>query len=168
MRIIILEDYPERLVETVKQLSDICPEKCEVEVLFYNPQNESEAKMKELSERLSCPIIVVDYWNFEEKLNELYSDSDTLFLFDTDINRSAPIEEFTYRINVRYALKKREETEEEPYRIWFYTSVESLKPAVRRTFKEFAIEAEKNGAMVDIDLEGCPTFCAALGLHQTV
>ncbi len=168
MKIVILEDYPERLVDTVKQLNDICPEECEVEVLFYNPQNESEVKMRELSEKLSCPVITVDYWHFEERLNELYSDRNTLFLFDTDINRSAFIEEFTYRINVRYALKKKEKSEEEPYRIWFYTTIEPFKPAIKRTFGDYVIEAERNGAMVSLDIEGCPTFCDALRLRQTV
>ncbi|MDE6386437.1 MAG: hypothetical protein K2L82_01370 [Lachnospiraceae bacterium] len=168
MRIVILEDYPERLVGTAEQLNDICPG-CEVEVLCYDPQNDYGEKAEELRTKLLCnTITIVDYWNLEEKLDELYSDPDTLFLFDTDIDRGAVIEVFEYRINVRYALKKRDDADNQLYRIWFYTTVEHLKRAIERTFGEHVIVAGQNGASLSLDLEGCPTFVEALGLHQAV
>lgn len=168
MRIVILEDYPDRLVETVNQLNDICPEECEVEVLVYDPQGDYGKKTEELAEMLSCQVTVVNYWNLEEKLDELYNDIGTLFLFDTDIDRGAVIEVFEYRINVRYALKKRDDAENQPYRIWFYTTVEHLKRAIERTFGEHVIVAGQSGTSLSLNIEGCPTFCEALGLHQTV
>lgn len=168
MRIVILEDYPERLVETVKQLNDICPEKCEVEVLVYDPQGDYGKKTEELTNMLSCQVTMVNYWDLEEKLDELYNGTDTLFLFDTDIDRGAVIEVFEYRINVRYALKKRGDAENQPYRIWFYTSVEHLKRAIERTFGEHVIVAGQSGTSLSLNIEGCPTFCEALRVHQTV
>lgn len=164
MRVVILEDYPDRLVDTVKQLSDIGPEKCNVEVLCYDPQNDYAEKMEELKEKLSCNVTVVNYWNLEEKLDELYSDASTLFLFDTDIDRGAVIEVFDYRINVRYALKKKNEAEDHSYRIWFYTTVEYLNRAIERTFEEHVIVAGQNGTLLNLNIEGCPTFCEAIGL----
>ncbi len=163
MKIVILEDYPDRLVDTVQQLNDICPGGCDVEVLLYDPQNNYGEKKEELEEKLSCPVTVVDYWNLEEKLDVMYSDADTLFLFDTDIDRGAVIEVFEYRINVRYALKKKEGNEP-PNRIWFYTTVEHLKRAIERTFEEHVIEAGQNGSSLNLNVTGCPTFCQALGL----
>ncbi len=168
MKFVILEDYPERLVGMTEQLNDICPG-CEVEILCYDPQNGYGEKIAELKEKLSCnKITIVDYWNLEEKLDELYSNLDTLFLFDTDIDRGAVIEVFEYRINVRYALKKKDEAENQAYRIWFYTTVEHLKRAIERTFEEHVIVAGQSGALLSLELEGCPTFVEALGIHQAV
>lgn len=166
MKIVILEDYPDRLGETVKQLNDICPEKCEVEVLVYDPQNDYGKKTDELAEMLSCQVTIVDYWHFEEKLDELYENTDTLFLFDTDIDRGAVIEVFKYRINVRYAMKKK--AENQPYRIWFYTTVEHLKCAIEREFGDHVIVAGQSGTSLKLNIEECPTFCKALGLQEVV
>lgn len=168
MKIVILEDYPDRLVETVKQLNDICLEKCEVEVLVYDPQDDYGKKTEELAEMLSCQVAIVDYWDLEEKLDELYNDTDTFFLFDTDIDRGAVIEVFKYRINVRYALKKRDDAKNQPYRIWFYTTVEHLKRAIEREFEEHVIVAGQSGTSLNLNIKGCPTFCEALGLYKTV
>ena len=167
MRIVILEDYPDRLAGTVQQLNDICPG-CEVDVLCYNPQNDYGTKTEELRQKLSCNVTIVNYWNLEEQLDELYNDPDTLFLFDTDIDRGAVIEVFEYRINVRYALKKRDDEGEQSYRIWFYTTVEHLKRAIERTFGEHVIVAGQNGTSLRLELEGCPTFVEALGILQAV
>lgn len=168
MKIVILEDYPDRLVETVKQLNDICPEECEVEVLVYDPQDDYGKTTEDLSKMLECQVTFVDYWDLEEKLDELYNDINTLFLFDTDINRGAVIEVFKHRINVRYALEKKDDAKKQPYRIWFYTTVEHLKRAINRTFEKYVIVAEQSGTSLSLNIEGCPTFCEALGLHQTV
>lgn len=168
MRIVILEDYPERLAGIAEQLNDICPG-CEVEVLCYDPRNDYGEKVAELQERLACSkITIADFWNLEEQLDELYSNQDTLFLFDTDIDHGKEIEVFEYRINVRYALRKRFEADDQPYRIWFYTTVEHLKRAIERTFGEHVIVAGQNGPSLSLNFEGCPTFVEALGLQQAV
>ena len=87
-------------------------------------------------------------------------------IFDTDLDKGRTIEIFEYRVNVKYALrkKKQEEVAGQPHRIWFYTTVEHLKRAVERTFGEFAIEAGQNGASLNLNVEGCPTLCEMLGL----
>lgn len=167
MKIVIVEDYPDRLAGVIEQLNEMCPE-YEVVVLYYNPKNDCGTKAEELGRKLSCNVMFANYWDLEEKLNELYDDSDTLFLFDTDIDRGAVIEVFEHRINVRYALEKRRNAENQKCRIWFYTTVAHLKCAIERTFGDYVIMARQNGALLSLELDKCPTFIKALEVNQAV
>ncbi len=106
MKISILEDRPWVVKEFVKELRE---REAEIQNIFYFCEKDSEYErssehMEQLEEELNVPIIRVESYDFEEKLDQCYSDPDIRFLFDMDLTGDYSAH-FLERINVLYALE---------------------------------------------------------------
>lgn len=160
--IILLEDKPKRLREFISKTNKSKESnQLEVEqVLYYNPDLAQESEeVQELKRMLEVDVKVVNIWNFDDTLNELFEQTDNLFIFDTDINEDDEVKIFTYRINVSFALRKQREG-----RIWFYTvSGPDFEENIRKTFPKEVIQAELDeNQQLDLKWKECESFEKAL------
>lgn len=166
--IILLEDKPERLKEFVSKINeDKESNQLEVElVLYYNPSLAQESKeVQELKNTLKVDVKVVNIWNFDDTLNELFEEKDCLFIFDTDLNEKLEVNIFTYRINVSYALRRRDEG-----RIWFYTvSGPDFRKNLLQTFQEKVIMADLDeDQQLNLKWKECDSFQKAVDTAEGV
>ena len=90
---------------------------------IYYPNNmidrdKQDVLIKEYRKKTEMLVIEVkDQVEFVAKMDELYVKPDTVFLVDYDLKGNMSLEDFSSRINVRYALHRNKED-----KIWFYTS----------------------------------------------
>jgi hypothetical protein len=119
-------------------------------------QQESE-EIKRLKQDLDVDINVVNIWNFEKTADKYYQDPDYLFIFDTDLGEILEENVFAYRINVNYALCKK--NDDEKYRVWFYTVAgPDFEKDVKRVFINHVLEAHLKEEQLDLKLRECDTF----------
>lgn len=155
-KIIILDDSLENVVNCVNELHAMASVS-EVFVLLYceNTANVNN-RIQGLSEKFSkMPHIeTVNIWNYEEKLDEFYCRSDTLFLFDMNLHGDGSTL-FNNRINVVYAKNKREKEINIYPKIWFYTtSKPEQKSVLLEQFPECTLQVRcigKDGVHLDFD-----------------
>lgn len=141
-KIFILEDKPEKLGSVISKIQT-WNEVERVEVLYYVPDiSDSEAKVEELKNTLHTEVTAINLFIFDRVLDGLYKDPDNLFIFDTSISDES-IEVFSYRVNVSYALRKKEQLQDENLRIWFYT-VAGLyyESNIKELFEDYTLRAE--------------------------
>lgn len=160
-KIYILEDHPERLEEYVKKIKKN-PLVKSVEVLYYVSDWEKKKNIEDLEKVLDTEVEIVSILDFQEMLDELYAEPNSLFVFDTQLlERDDQV--FEYRINVSYALRKREENSN--FRIWFYTVAgANYLRLIEDYFKDHALTAAgmKDSKLLDLGLDQSDTFQAAL------
>lgn len=165
--IILLEDKPERLKEFISNINgNEKSNNLKVEqVLYYNPSLEQgSSEVTDLKNELNVDVRVVNIWNFDDTLNDLYKQEDNLFIFDTDLNEKMEVNVFTYRINVNYALRRQDEG-----RIWLYTvSGPDFKENIQKTFPGEVIEAELKENQLDLKWEECDSFKKAVQSSEGV
>lgn len=171
-KIILLEDHPERLGTLISKIGKQYRKKAKVtEILCYGSseqwREEKIARLKELlGKTCSMNEIIcrrVDIWNFDQVMDELYDQKDTGFIIDTQLYPGEEREIFDYRINISYALKKKEEAEKEPkkskFRIWFYTLAgQYYEKNIKSRFQGYVIDAEGTDNNIELKLERCKTF----------
>ncbi len=149
MKISILEDRPWVVKEFVKELRE---REAEIQNIFYFCEKDSEYErssehMEQLEEELNVPIIRVESYDFEEKLDQCYSDPDIRFLFDMDLTGDYSAH-FLERINVLYALEKLHGGDN---RIWFYTTgPASAKEQLEKTFAGHIIPVDSFDASKEL------------------
>lgn len=155
--IILLEDKPDRLKNFIARINDEKESKQlgVRQVLYYSPCLDQESKeVTDLKNTLKVDVKVVNIWNFDDTLNDLFKQADNLFIFDTDLNEKMEVNVFTYRINVNYALRRQEKE-----RIWFYTvSGPDFKENIQKTFPGEVIEAELDENQLNLKWEECDSF----------
>lgn len=87
--------------------------------LLYS--KEQEALLKDYKEKTGIEVEQVnDQSEFVNKMNELYDNHELVFLMDYDLKGDMGIDDFFQRINIKYALDKRNQNADE--KIWFYTT----------------------------------------------
>lgn len=159
--IILLEDKPDRLKNFIRRINNEkqSNQMAVGQVLYYNPSLEQESDAVEtLKNDLNVDVKVVNIWNFDDTLNDLFKQADNLFIFDTDLNEKMEVNVFTYRINVNYALQRQAKG-----RIWFYTvSGPDFKENIQKTFPEEVIEAELENGQLDLKWKECDSFQNAI------
>lgn len=145
MKIAFLEYRPWVLWEAVKKLRDMGV--AEIKMIYYHgdlddstKKSEVEAKCQEYGIELSD----VENLGFEEKMDNLYADSDTVFFFHLTLPGDHS-QYFDERINVKYAKKKQDAGEN---RIWFYTTAGvNTIDLLNRTFPNHCIP------VLDVDVD---------------
>lgn len=152
-KIVLLDDNPGFLQELVSQLKKY-REICIQEILYFTQDVISdESKIRDIQEKLGVKVRYVNQWNFDEVMDKLYADKDTLFLFDNVIETGYEEEIFEYRIYIHYALMRKDDR-----RIWFYTAARSVfKNRMNRLFPGYVILENRNNHQV-LNLEECSTF----------
>lgn len=136
MRIIIVDDRPYFMWETIKELK-----RMEVDTIVllyfhggftYRPEKDSEIeqKCKELDTQL---FHIKSNLDLRQKLNEYY-EKDTLIFADYNLGDT---DEFEDRVNIIYAKEK---MQKEELNIWFYTTLgEKIVDRLNRTFDRHTI-----------------------------
>ena len=159
--IVLLEDKPARLGKFISKINrNKESNQLGVDlVLYYNPSLAQESEeVQELKKTLNVDVKVVNIWNFDDTLNELFDRTDSLFIFDTDLNEDMEENYFNYRINVNYALRRQNDR-----RIWFYTvSGPDFEENVQKTFPEKVIQAVLNENQLDLKWKECDSFKTAV------
>lgn len=162
--IILLEDQPERLGSLIAQLQkQIYQNAVKIKsILCYDSSNKWDndafdrlrIKLKNYCNMDAIACEKVNIWNFEDVMDELYNLNNTGFIFDTQLFPGEDIEIFDYRINVRYALKKKNDG-----RIWFYTLAgQYYENNIRSRFKDYVISAEETEKGIILNLDDCASF----------
>jgi hypothetical protein len=127
MKIVILEDRPLVMMKSIKQMKEMGIDT--ERIIFFdaekeNHENERAAEYRKTLEtrckEMDIQLSIVNNCDFETTLDELYKDPDIIFFFDMDLVGDYS-QHFVERINVIYALKKKEQEKNEG-RIWFYTT----------------------------------------------
>lgn len=164
--IIFLEDYPERLALEINKIkSEFGQNIGEIRMLYYCKDIEEVEKsfIEQLKNRLDVEeIILVDFWDFEEKVDKLYSDKNNIFIFDTQLNEKK-WDDFDYMPNVNYALGKK--NEKNNGRIWFYTIAGPYyKDRIVERFPDYILEAKvvAEGKKIELDLDSNEKFKAMM------
>lgn len=161
--IVFLEDRPNKLRAVINELNG----RQEVEVkkvLYYSPDLEDKsAEVEKVSAELGVSVQTVNMFNFDEIMDDLYSDEQNLFIFDTQITQES-IEVFSYMINVNYALKKKKKLQgEERQRIWFYTVAGAqYMDNIRELFPDQVISATVDNDILQLQFDQNTNFCNAL------
>lgn len=149
MKISILEDRPWVMKEFVKELRE---RNVQIQNIFYFCEKDSEYNksfdhLTQLENELDIPIIRVESYDFEEQLDQYYSDPDIRFLFDMDLTGDYSAH-FLERINVLYALEKLRNGDNH---IWFYTTgPASAKEQLEKTFTGHIIPVESFDASKEL------------------
>ncbi|MGF0032689.1 hypothetical protein ACQRBN_06940 [Bariatricus sp. SGI.154] len=134
----VAEEFIDQLIEwKEKEKRDIKIDK----MLFYEDTlNAEEVKELEGVRSICNKGIDVEWVNvisFDYVMDNLYSDPDNLFIFDTYLLSDESFV-FKYRVNVGYALQKINDK-----RIWFYTNAGAdIKDSIDRIFGDMVIETE--------------------------
>ena len=147
--IILLEDRPKRLKKFISEINSEKQNNLEVkQVLYYNDSLEEDSEqVAELKKELDTDVKIVNLWNFEQTLDQLYREEDTVFIFDAILEEKMENKVFSYRININYALKKRGEGN----KIWFYTGYgPDIRETLEQTFQDHVIPASLEGNTLDI------------------
>jgi len=154
--IILLEDRPEKLASVIRQVGEEFEGEAAVtKVLYYSNSDGHETDIENLREKLNVEVDVVDLWNFDDKLEEIYQENeDNLFVFDTDIY-AKPVEIFEFRVNISFALKKKEAG-----RIWFYTEAGPyFKDNILKLFPQNVLKVQrKDSNQVTLQFSDNPEF----------
>lgn len=122
MNITILEDRPRLMWEAVETLKTMGIYTKNI-ICYRNDLNKEEAyqkKIETMCNQLGVKLFLVDNDSFSTVLDEFYKDKEMVFFFDMDLLGDYS-HHFLQRINVIYALKKKE-MEKNDGRIWFYTT----------------------------------------------
>lgn len=167
-KIIFLEDKPEKLKSVISEIKGK-NEGTSTEVLYYAPEILEVTKEEErLGKLLDTEIKVVNLFNFDKVLDELYREPDNLFVFDTVLSEEN-IEVFAYRINISYALRKKQQSTEEKQRIWFYT-VAGLQylNGIKKMFGNYVLQAQMEENNLKLDFDGNESFQKALRTSVSV
>ena len=165
-KIVFLEDKPKRLAQIIPEM--IKRNEIErVEVLYYAPEiSQDSDEVKELEKELKAEVKVLNLLNFDKILDELYAQPDNLFVFDTVLTTNpVEIEIFEYRVNVSYALRKREQLTKpgQLLRIWFYTVAGlNYQNSIDELFGEYALQAKIVEDNLKIGFDENETFVEAL------
>lgn len=166
-RLVILEDHPKRLGTLIRQIQKQYPEQVNVtKILCYilREKYDAEQLKKQLGEVCDMSRIIclrVDQWNFDFVLDMFYSEDDSGILIDTQLNPGEEIEIFDHRINISYALKKKEEGN---FRIWFYTLAGPwYEENAQSRFPGHVIKASGTDEGIYLDLEHCESFQEWIG-----
>ena len=137
-RIVVVEDSPWKVMQSIQTLQKEGVEFCKT--IFY-PNNlidkkSKEELMEEYKRVTGMEVVQVDTQiEFLDQMNESYDDPDIIFLMDFDLKGDMNANDFFSRINVKYALAKKTEKEDEKGKIWFYTSGPSdIKGLLMETF----------------------------------
>lgn len=163
-KIVFLEDEPKKLAQIIPEM--IGRDGIEtVEVLYYNPDiSQDSEEVKELEKALGAEVKVLNLLNFDMVLDELYAQPDNLFVFDTVLTKN-PIEIFEYRVNVSYALRKREQLDkqEQRLRVWFYTVAGlNFQSLIDELFGEYVLQAKMVEDNLRIEFDENEPFVEAL------
>lgn len=162
-KIVILEDRPERLKKFIQNINRNNMNDMNVDkVFYYHPKlRQEDEKIVELRQELDVDVQVVNLWNFEKKMDELYREPNILFIFDTDLGEVLEENVFSYRINVNYAMRKK--NIDPTYRIWFYTVAgPDFEKDIKKVFPDHVIEAHIGEEQIELNLQGCHTFQNAI------
>ena len=160
--IIMLEDNPARLKNFIGNINEgEKPEGMDIgQVIYYNPNLEQDSEeITELEKELKVDVKVVNLWNFDEVLNILYAQENNLFIFDTDLNEKLEENVFSYRINVSYAMRKKDED-----RIWFYTAAgPDFERNIEQAFSGYVIPVDVDeDQQLDLKWRDCESFQRAI------
>ncbi|MDD5803058.1 hypothetical protein ACTQWG_18200 [Blautia sp. HCP3S3_H10_1] len=158
--IIIFEDSLENTVAYVEKLNEMSLVS-KICILLYSVNTEiAQEKINDLKGRFpeKTHIEAVNLWNYEERLDDFYSQKNTLFLFDMNLNGDGSTR-FNNRINVMYAKKKRElDSGRRHPKIWFYTTTKAEQRAVLlEQFPECTLQVSsmgKKGVLLDFTNTG--------------
>lgn len=122
-RVVVVEDRPWMTTEATVGLQ-------KKGVTFYKTiyypslllnSKEKELLMQKYRDKTGLPVEVVNgQREFIDKMDELYSLDDVVFLMDYDLKGDMAVDDFFSRVNIKYALEKRKQQGEE--KIWFYTT----------------------------------------------
>ncbi len=122
MNVTILEDRPKVMREAIEELKAMGIYTKNI-ICYRNDLNKGEAYQKEIESicsQLNVELFLADNDSFNTVLDEVYKDEKMIFFFDMDLSGNYS-HHFLQRINVMYALKKKEK-EKDYGRIWFYTT----------------------------------------------
>lgn len=156
MGIVILEDRPWVMKNNIINLQQrgVTVHK----ILYYcerdDRYNKSINRINELEDELNLEITRVTSFDFEEKLDQIFNFTTSIFLFDMDLVGDFS-KHFQERINVMYAEDKRENGNGD--RIWFYTTgPDSAKEQLMTYFPDRVVpvlqfDTEKEMVIMDID-----------------
>lgn len=122
-RIVVVEDRPWFTMDATVEL-----QRAGVEFYrtIYYPSvllnsKERNALMEKYQKRTGIEVITVHgQREFIDRMNELYQIADIVFLMDYDLKGDMAVDDFFSRINIKYALEKRNAGGEG--RFWFYTT----------------------------------------------
>lgn len=123
MILTILEDRPHNMLQAIDKMEEMGIHTQNMVYFhskksFYSPDKKSELE-KELNQR-QVTLIEADNNDLKKILDKLYHEEDMSFFFDMDLWGDYS-HHFLERINVQYALEKKE-LEQDDGRIWFYTT----------------------------------------------
>lgn len=120
MRVIIVDDRPYLMWETVKKLKGMGVDTI-VMLYFQGPftyRPEKDCAISEECEKLHIELVSTDKrTKFIDYLDSYYVDQDTLLFLDFGLGDSDVFED---RIDIIYAKEKKQQAGE--FRIWFYTA----------------------------------------------
>lgn len=145
-RIVIVDDRPWKFQESIQSL-----QKAGVrfyKTIFYPnnmiPRVTQDKYMDNYKKVTGMDVIEVnDQSGFLARMDELYADSDVIFLMDYDLKGDMNRNDFFTRINIKYALEK----DRDEKRIWFYTSgPNDIKGLLRETFHDNIISVPSYAA----------------------
>lgn len=163
-RIVVLEDRPSRLRNFIQNINQDNENGIQVyRVFYYHPKLRQESEeITNLGQELHVDVQVVNLWNFENKMDELYGEPDILFIFDTDLGEILEENVFLYRINVHYAMRKKNAVQTD--KIWFYTVAgPDFERDVKKVFPGYVLEAHLGDEeQIALNLQECQTFHEAI------
>lgn len=153
-KVILLEDIPSKLKPLIEQL-EVLPGVQVSKVLYYvSGTRADEDEIQQLTNKLGVEVQIVDAWDFDRIMDELYEDKENIFIFDTALEDENEV--FDYLINVSYALAKKEDG-----RIWFYTQAGPYyKSNITKRFPDNVFEAAADDTVngMKLNLEGNEKF----------
>lgn len=143
-KIVVVDDRPWKMQESILELQ----KKGVVFIkTFYYPNNTLDRKiqyelMEEYKRKTAIKVVQINSQSeFIKHMDEMYGNSDVIFLMDYDLKGNMDRNDFFARINVKYALKKDQEK-----KIWFYTSgPNDIKGILRETFPDNIISTPDYG-----------------------
>ena len=138
-KIVVVDDRPWKMKKSIQKLQE---NSIDFYRTVYYPNNMlDKERQNELMEdyKEGTGIEVVQVNNQEEfitQMDVLYSNPDIIFLMDYDLKGDMNRNDFSTRINVKYALAK----DKNQKKIWFYTSgPRDIKALLEETFPQHII-----------------------------
>lgn len=143
-RIVVVEDRPWITKDATVELQNNGVEF--YKTVYYpsvllNPKD-SNRLMADYCEKTGIDVITINSQReFLDIMEELYQIEELIFLIDYDLKGDMSVDDFFSRINIKYALEKRNSGEE---RIWFYTTGGTdVKKILHDNFKDRVIKTSK-------------------------
>ena len=164
-RIVFLSSEPEGLKKVISKIQKVSG--AEVIVLHFKMSHWRDPnEIQKLSKKLKAEVIPVNFLSFENVIDKLYEEKNTVFVFETVLGDYTEAV-FSYRINISYAIYKKEKCKNiNDQRIWFYTVAgKEDKARIDELFGNYVIEAkvsDKNSKYIELNLEGNKRFYEAI------